>query len=47
MNNFIFKDINCVDKIYKYFGHNGSGPNRGHQADPRNRPHVMAEQILQ
>ncbi|VHO00867.1 hypothetical protein [Candidatus Rhabdochlamydia sp. T3358] len=46
MSSFTFKNINCVDKTYKYFGHNGSGPNKGHQADPYKRPYVMAEQLL-
>lgn len=45
-NNLVFKDVNSVGKLYKRFGHNGSGPNGGHRADPYNRPYVKAEWLL-
>lgn len=43
----IFKDINCVDRIYKHSNFGRNGPNGGHPADPLNRAYVTAEEILE
>ena len=42
----VFKDTNCVEKLFKHPVNVGSGPNGGNLPDPYRRVYVGAEELL-